>query len=685
MRRSCLGSLIKWGLIWTNVIVGLLLIGGYLYYSFRAGLVDIRCVEQMPEASILYDCRGYDYGRFFSENRISMPADKPVPKLLVEAVIDKEDRRFYTHGGVDWYGTARAAVSNILHVGARQGGSTITQQLARNSIGMLERTYDRKILEIFLANRIEQKYSKDDILRHYLDRIYFGQGLYGVETAAQSFFGKSVEKLNLQECALLSGIISSPNGSSPWKDMAAAQAARARALKCMVEAKHITQEQADSANKSPIALRPRPVFNGGFAAEEVRHQLEQIVDQDAIQQGGLKVFTTINSDLQRISEAAVAKTVAELEAKKGQAHPGGLVDPQTGQAYDNLLQGSFIAIDPYYGAVRAIVGSRDFATSSYDRALLSRRQVGSTLKPLIYAIALTEKGVNPATFIDATPFNLHKPSEGGPFDGGGFGGRKMIRINDAIVDSDNYAAMRMGLTIGLPALNSYAKNCGVTTELGPDASAFLGSSGLNLLELTEIYQTLANEGVWVRPHFIIEVRNSKDEVLYHYQPEARQVFTKEVARQVTGMMENVLDYGTGAPIRQEFHFRAPAAGKTGTTNEYKDCWFEGFTTHLVAGAWVGYDKPQEIMPGGYAARVALPIWARVMTQAKPLYKMEPFNVPADLQVAAYPSPTGLGPERYFLTYGQAQQISQNNTPQQTDQDDSDRRPGFFQRIINIFR
>ena len=283
-KRGLLGWILAVGLIGGLGIGGLV----YLYYDAQASFIDINIVHEMPKASILYDYQNKPFSRFFEENRIAMPADKPVPKLLAEAVISKEDRRFYDHGGVDWVGTVRALVADVLHRGAsRQGGSSITQQLARNSIGRMERTYNRKLLEIFLANRIEEHYTKEQILRYYLDRIYFGQGLYGAQTTANAFFGVSVEKLTLPQCALLAGMISSPNSSSPWKDIKAAKAARDRALGTMVSEKYITQAQADKASRAPLALKPRPDFGGGFATSEVRRQLEGILDETTIEQGGL--------------------------------------------------------------------------------------------------------------------------------------------------------------------------------------------------------------------------------------------------------------------------------------------------------------------------------------------------------------------------------------------------------------
>ena len=329
---------------------------------------------------------------------------------------------------------ARAAVSNFIHHGGRQGGSTITQQLARNSIGRMERTYDRKLLEIFLAHRIELAYTKQQILRYYLDRIYFGQGLYGAETTAYAFFGVPASKLNLAQCALLAGMVSSPNASSPWKDITMAKAARDRALARMVKAGYITQAEADKAQKAPLALRPRPDFGGGFATSEVRRQLETILDSTTIQQGGLKIFTTIDAHLQNVAENALLARIVEIEKSKGETHPNGYGDPNTGLPDEDVLEGAFFAMDPANGAIRAVVGSRDFALSQYNRAMQARRQVGSTLKPLIYATAFAEKNYCPASTIDASKFDL-KTARNGVLPVGD--SPDPIRINDALVHSDD--------------------------------------------------------------------------------------------------------------------------------------------------------------------------------------------------------------------------------------------------------
>jgi penicillin-binding protein 1A len=651
----------------------------YSYYSARAGLISVKVVREMPKASILYDYKGSAFSRFFDENRIALPGDEPVPKLLAQAVVATEDRRFYEHGAIDPWGIARATLVDVLHHGGREGASTITQQLARNSIGRMERTYDRKFLEIFFAHRIELAYTKDQILRYYLDRIYFGQGLYGAETTAYAFFGQPASKLNLAQCALLAGMISSPNSSSPWKDIGAAKDARDRALAKMVRAGYITQADADKARRAPLALRPRPDFGGGFATSEVRRQLESILDPTLVQQGGLKIFTTIDSHLQSVAEAALAKRIDEIERSKGETHPSGFGDPYTGLPNEDVLEGSFFAMDPATGAIRAVVGSRDFALSQYNRAMQARRQVGSTIKPLLYAIAFTEKGYCPASTIDASKFDMTHAQNGVMPQGDE---PDPIRVNDALVKSDDPAAVRMGITIGPELLNKYAHACGVTSDIPAYPSSYLGACSISLNEMVGIYSTFADQGDWVKQHIVIQVRDQDDNILYRFQPEGHHVFTPQVARQVTGMMQNVLDFGTGEPVRDQFGFTAPAAGKTGTTNDYKDALFIGFTSKLVAGVWIGYDTPREIMPGGYGAAVALPVWANVMKQMVGSYPMNDFPVPPGL--AAVDAGGGLfgHSERYYLTDSQRKLLDEEpSLPEANNQ----RHRGFFDHLFDIFR
>jgi penicillin-binding protein 1A len=683
-RKRAKKNFLTWLLAGTLIFFVSLFVLVYTYYSTRAALININVIKEMPQASILYDFQGRPFSRFFDENRVALPIDQPVPELLWKAVVATEDRRFFNHGGIDPLGIARAAVSNIVHRGGggRQGGSTITQQLARNSIGQMQRTYDRKLLEIFLAHRIELAYTKQQILRYYLNRIYFGQGLYGAETTANAFFGIPAAKMNLAQCALLAGMISSPNASSPWKDITMAKAARDRALDRMVKAGYVTQAEADKAQKAPLALRPRPDFGGGFATSEVRRQLETILDSSTIQQGGLKIFTTIDAHLQGIAENALQARILEIEKSKGETHPNGYGDPNTGLPDEDLLEGAFFAEDPSNGAIRAVVGSRDFALSQYNRAMQARRQIGSTIKPLIYATAFAEKNYCPASAIDASKFDLRTAKNGVVPSGDS---PDPIRVNDALVRSDDPAAVRMGIIVGPELLNSYAHQCGVTTDIPAFPSSYLGACDVSLNELTGIYATFADQGVWVRQHIVVQVKDEKDQVIYQYQPEGHRVFTPQIARQVTGMMQNVLDFGTGQPVRQEFGFMAPAAGKTGTTNDYKDALFEGFTTHLVAGVWIGYDTPREIMPGGYGAAVALPVWANVMKQLKD-YPMLDFPVPPGLtEVNVGGGFFGHG-ERYYLTASQRSMLDQDpNLGGTQDDNQPEHRRSILDSFLNLFR
>ena len=678
----------KWNLrtMRTWLFVGVLIVGltvfslSYLYYSAVAGLIPITVVKEMPKASILYDYKGNAFSRFFDENRIALPADAPVPKLLAQAVVDTEDRRFYEHGAIDLWGIARALMVDVVHHGGREGASTITQQLARNSIGRMERTYNRKLLEIFFAHRIELAYSKDQILRYYLDRIYFGQGLYGAETTAYAFFGLPASKLNLAQCALLAGMISSPNASSPWKDIDAAKAARDRALVKMVRVGDITQKQADAARRAPFALRPRPDFGGGFATSEVRRQLDTLLDPTMVQQGGLKIFTTIDAHMQSVAEVALAKRIDEIERSKGETHPSGFGDPNTGMPEENVLEGSFFAMDPQTGSIRAVVGSRDFAVSEYNRAQQSRRQVGSTLKPLIYATAFAEKGYCPASSIDSSKFDMTHAQNGVMPQGEE---PDPIRVNDALVKSDDPAAVRMGIIIGPELLNKYARDCGVTTDIPAYPSSYLGACSISLNEMVGIYGVFADEGQWVKQHIIIQVRDQDDNILYTFKPEGRRVFTPQIARQVTGMLQNVLDFGTGAPVREQFGFSAPAAGKTGTTNDYKDALFIGFTSKLVAGVWIGYDTPREIMPGGYGATVSLPIWANVMKQMTGAYPMNDFPVPQGVEALNVGGGLFGHGERYYLTPEQQRLLDEG--PSTPEAEDSSHHRNFFDHIFDIFR
>ncbi|MEM1059696.1 MAG: transglycosylase domain-containing protein [Verrucomicrobiota bacterium] len=596
-----------------------------LIYGVRAMKVDLRLVREMPKASIVYDRNGQQLGRFFEQNRVPLPEGE-LPALLKHAIIATEDQRFYYHPGIDPLGIARAAIANLTPGGNRQGGSTITQQLARNSINMLERTYDRKMLEIFLAIRIEAGYSKDEILRHYLDRIYYGHGLYGAQTAAQAFFGKSVHDLSLGEAALLAGIVSGPNTFSPWNSKTKANyqrtiAVRNESLDRMYRRGFASKEEVEAAKAEPLALKPKPDFGGNYAMDEVRRQLRQFIPLEQLNEGGLKIFTTVDYGLQHKAEEVVAEQVAAIERTKSFRNRHG--GKGAGQ-----LQAAFYAVSPDNGAIRAVVGGRGYRQTQFNRATQARRQVGSTLKPLIYAVAFQEKNYSPATKVSNKQFDLKRAKPNLNPTGGDY-----IRINEALVKSDNYAAVRVGNFIGPESFVYYAQQAGIRSSIPPYQSSYLGACDLSVAEMTTVYATLINGGVWEEPHIVNEVRTNDETVLYRHKPASREVFSPQVARQVVGMMENVVENanGTAHRLRTAYGFERPVAGKTGTTNDYKDAWFIGGTSHLVAGVWVGFDQPKTISSGGYGARAALPIWAGVFNAAQDHYPMQKFPVPVGLE------------------------------------------------------
>jgi penicillin-binding protein 1A len=594
----------------------LLVVAVATFYNVRAGRVDLFVVRDMPQTTVIYDMHGRPIHRFFSQNRVLMPEGK-VPFPLREAIVSTEDRRFFEHHGFDAWGIVRAAISNLIGHGNLQGASTITQQLARNSIGRLERTLDRKLLELALARRIEKAYSKEEILRHYLDRIYYGRGLYGAETAARAFYGKTVGQLSLGEAALLAGMVSAPNRFSPWTDVEAALRARNRALKRMAKAGFITKAQREAAQAEQLALRPRPEEKGNYFADEIRKVLAPYVSEEELLEGGLKIFSTLDQDLQSVATSTVRDQVEAIESS-AEARKGGA---------GSALEGAMIILDTGSGAIRAMVGGRDYATSEFNRATQARRQVGSLLKPFVYGAVFEALGYSPATWVDTTPFDLTHPDTASASSGHSF-----LRVNEALARSDNYAAMRMGQLVGPGSVITFLRQCGVWSSLKAFPSLFLGACELSLVEVTSAYATLGAGGVWHEPFLVVQVQDAEGRVLFQRQPAARVAMSPEVARQVLGMMEAVMDWGTGAPVRTKFGVSGPAAGKTGTTNDYRDAWFMGLTSQLTGGVWVGADQPRTIASSGYGGRLALPIWGTVFRAAEQRYPPAPFAVPTGLEL-----------------------------------------------------
>lgn len=582
-----------------------------VYYGGWAMGFDLRKVSHMPATSVILDRNGVILQRFYEEHRL-LVGSKYIPKQLKLAVVATEDKRFYNHVGFDPIATGRAIFNNITRSANISGASTITQQLARNSAGMFERTLDRKAKELALAVRIELAFSKDEILTFYLNRIFLGRHVYGVGAASEAYFGKRPHDLNLQECALLAGIISSPNAFSPWRNPEKARESRARALNRMAEQGLITAQQAKTANAEPLILRPLVDLPASHAVEAVGEELRQIVGPAAALRGGLKVRTTIDLGLQRNAESELERWLAEVERMKGYKHPTRAAsNPNADADKTPYLQGAFVAIENASGGVLALVGGRSYEESPFNRATRARRQPGSALKPFVYAVAFRDLGMAAFTEIDKSPFDLKKaefgrtPVSAAP---------SYITAREALENSDNYAAMRTGLAIG-PTPFSKIVGTATHTTIPPYPSSFLGACEVTPVQLTAAFTTFPCLGSAPEPFLIQSIHNADGKEIYRRRPARRYIMSPQVAYQIHDVLKGVVDRGTASQLKRQLKLTGELAGKTGTTDDYRDAWFVGYSPTITASAWVGLDQPQTIITRGYASRLAVPLWGRIMRHA----------------------------------------------------------------------
>ncbi len=588
---------------------------------------------QAPVKTVVYDARGRVLHEFFKENRSTVPL-KQIPRYLVNATLATEDRSFYQHWGVDLWGVARAAVQDLMQMRRAQGGSTITQQLARNLFLTHERSLTRKLKEMALAIEIERNYSKDQILEMYFNQIYFGEGAYGVEAAAKTYFAKPVQELSLPECALLAGMPANPSIFSPRRRAEAARLRRAKVLRNMLATRAITQVEFDGAMGAPLGVTPVRYSNdrSPYFVEMVRLHLDERYGSNAVYEGGLRVYTTLDMDLQQIGERALEKQLQALETElklKPVRASFVTASSDSGRAapHTPYLQGALVALDPRNGYVRALVGGRDWNQSNFNRAIQARRQPGSAFKPFVYTAAI-DNGFHPTDIIVDEPVafpgvngELYQPSN---YDRT-FRGPVTLRY--ALQQSINIPAIKLLRKVGTSLVASYARRMGVKSPIGQNLSLALGTSEVTLLELTSAYGVIANRGIRNDPLFILKVEDKNGSVLEKNAPRPMEVLSEETAAVMTSMLQSVLDHGTGYPARAR-GFLNPAAGKTGTMDEYMDAWFVGFTPSLVCGTWVGFDEKKPIGPNMTGAHAALPAWTDFMIGATRGRPVEDFPVPA---------------------------------------------------------
>ena len=592
------------------------------------GLPDkeaLRSVSTMAQATTLLDAHDTQAFTIYREQRIEIPLER-MSSHLVRAVVAVEDQRFYDHAGVDFIRVLGAALNNLREGRRAQGGSTITQQLARQSFLTRDKTVQRKLKEVVVAARLESEFPKDEILRLYLNKVYFGDGLYGAEAASLGFFGKHAADLDVAEAALLAGLVKSPSTYAPTISRDRAIARRNVVLQAMLDTGALDRSAYEAARQAPVTLQDtlrREEAYGQYFKEEVRKQLVEKFGWQRVYQGGLRVFTTLDLEMQKLAEAEVQRGLDDIQKRRARrARKGETADAAP-------LQAALVAIDPATGEVRAMVGGRDFNESRFNRAVQARRQPGSAFKPFVYAAAV-ERGYSPATLIT----NLQDPVltiEGEWVPEDEHVTTSAMTMRTALRTSSNRAAVRMLEQVGIPETVQYAERLGVGSVPSVPSLA-LGSGEVTLTSMTAAYTAFANKGMLNVPTLIRRVETVDGEVLFDGMQRPQRVVSEATAFIMTTMMADVINAGTAWQARR-VGFTLPAAGKTGTTNDYHDAWFVGYTPKLAVGVWLGYDQPRTILANGYAGDLAVPIWGRFMKAATASDEPEWFRAPATVSSA----------------------------------------------------
>ena len=555
------------------------------------------------------------------ERRVVVDLDD-VPPTVSNGFVAVEDRRFWQHEGVDFRGAGRAVWRNITSLSLSEGFSTITMQLTRNVFPEeLPRSEKlrRKICEVRLAGDVEDALEKRDILRLYINQVYFGDGKYGIEEAARGYFGKPASRLTLSEAATLVGLVKNPNGYNPRRRPDRAIARRNVVLDVLVRERVVSAEEAARARGDSLVIAP-PIEASGAApyyVAAVRRELRERFGENAAVQG-LRVHTGLDPALQKAAHNALVEQIERIEDgafgkwQHTVGAPGEDLEAAQGSG-SQYLQGMVIVLDARTGEVRALVGGRDFAHSSFDRAFHARRQPGSTFKPIVYATAL-QAGLSPASRIDATPVEVTLASVAWRPDDLVPDSVTALSLRDALVLSSNNGAVRVGEWAGIGRVVDMAKTLGLTTPVPELPSILLGAAEVIPAELTAAYATLGNGGYRVVPTLVTRVEDAHGRVLWRAPARTDRVLDSSVAYLTTSLMEDVIDRGTGTAVR-DAGFWLPAAGKTGTTNDAKDVWFVGMTPDLAAGVWLGFDQPRQILPNAFGGSLAAPVWAATMKAA----------------------------------------------------------------------
>ena len=621
------------------ILITVVVVFGILsYFYFTYGLPSIETLRNYKPSTVtrFYADDGELIGEFFFEKREVVSLAR-MPNHLIQAFVAGEDARFFQHRGLDYLAIVRALSRNIFSGEILQGGSTITQQVVKSLLLSPEKSFARKIREAILAFKIEKNLTKEEILFLYLNQIYLGRGAYGVAAAAENYFGKSIEELNLAESALLAGLPQAPSKYSPLHHPDQARKRQQYVLYRMVDIGFISDGQLGAALQVTLTFKEKQnsfMDKAPNFVEVVRKYVEDKYGKEALYKKGLRVYTTIDLNSQRTAQEAVESGLREIE-KRQKYQPA---DPPV------ALEGSLLCFDLASGYVKAMVGGRDFKKSQFNRAIQARRQTGSAFKPIVYASALDKGYTLTSVVVDAPSVyewgeKRWKPKNyGEKFSG-------PITFRNALTHSVNVVTVKIAQNIGIDYITDYAKKLGISSPLQNDLSMALGSSSLSLYELTNAYAVFANQGRIFKPIFIKKILDGDGNLIEENLPlfyprelgNEEQALTPQTAYLMTYLLEGVVRNGTGWKAKA---LKRPAAAKTGTTDQFIDAWFIGYTPEFITGVWVGFDDETSLGENETGSRAASPIWVTFMSKVLKDKPVQDFPIPEGVEFTKIDPRTG---------------------------------------------